>query len=474
MKNEEFHKNFEELLKSRMDELAESVDCFDKISERVFPADNEDFSESGFTVTDLETVPTGTKKHHIIRWTALAGAAAAAIFLLPKTGIPQRALMKLSNNSPDNCYESVLEEIETQTKNDSYYVMDIPLEYYIENGILVTPLMSCPFEESERDDANVRLYIRQIDGWDTNQVYAVEYLGTYSESNIVAAAKSKYSFTPEEIAQKLPELADTQELAGTSAYANFFGGEEGVLNGSDGNGVSLASFEYYSVIKDESGIRRLKTEALYGKQSRFGEEPEYFYDIINHIPDGEPAIPEADKMWEESVYFNGNSAFPEKSGSVYDRWTLFTDDISGTFDYVTMPGDADEWVPLLGRDIALRGAVLQNIVSFVTCPANLNAAMNLKIYFFIDDMLAYDSAIVQLVDFSGDSYETLHEYTFYEINQELFDTENLAYEIEGDLQEQADEKMRIQVEWFNAQNEAERQKLESEKREQEDAWNMQE
>lgn len=443
MKNEEFRKDLEQLLKSKMDELAESVDCFDKISERAFPADNKDFSESGFTVTDLETVSSDTKKRHIVRWTALAGAAAAAIFLLPKTGIPQRALMKLGGNSSKCSYEAILGEIESQTSDGSYYIMDIPLEYYIENDILVTPLMSCPFEETDRDDANVRLYIKQIDGWDTNQVYAVEYLGTYSESNIVAAAKSKYTFTAEEIARKLPDLADTQALADTSAYQSFFGGDEGVLTDAWGNAVSLASFEYDSVVKDESGIRKLKTEIIYGTRSEFGKEPENFYDITTHISSDEPAIPEADKMWETSVYFNGNSAFPEKSGSAYTRETLFTEKISDAFDYAAMPVSED-WLPPLGMNIGLRGTILQNLISTVTCPANLSAAINLKLYFSIDTMLAYDNATVELVDCSGTAPEPVHEYSIYEINENMFDAESMTPEMEAELREKA---MREEAEW---------------------------
>ncbi|MCM1529861.1 MAG: hypothetical protein NC093_07690 [Alistipes sp.] len=454
MKNEEFHKELEQLLKSKIDELAESVDCFDKISERAFPADNKDFSESGFTVTDLETVSSDTKRHHIVRWTALAGAAAAAIFLLPKTGIPQRALTKLGVNSSKCSYEAILGEIESQTSDGSYHIIDVPLEYYIENDILVTPLMRCPFEETDRDDANVRLYIKQIDGWDTNQVYAIEYLGTYSDNDIVAAAKSKYTFTAEELDRKLPDTADTQALAGTSAYHSFFGGDEGVLTDAWDTAVSLASFEYDSVVKDESGVRKLKTEIIYGTRSEFVKAPENFYDIMTHTSSDEPAIPEADKMWETSVYFNGNSAFPEKSGSSYTRETLFTEDMSDALDYVAMPV-SDDWLPPLGMKIGLRGTVLQNLISTVTCPANPSAAINLKLYFSIDTMLAYDNATVELVDCSGTAPELVHEYSIYEINENMFDAESMTPEMEAELREQA---VRTEEEQIMRLAEAEKEK----------------
>ncbi len=55
MKNEKTeNREIENILKSKMNELSESVDCFDKISARVFPEKNQDFSESGFTISDLE------------------------------------------------------------------------------------------------------------------------------------------------------------------------------------------------------------------------------------------------------------------------------------------------------------------------------------------------------------------------------------------------------------------------------------
>lgn len=464
MKNEEFGKNLEQLLKSKMDEMADSVDCFDKISERVFPADNEDFSESGFTVTDLETVSTDTKRHRIIKWTALAGAAAAAIFLLPKTGIPRRAFMLFNNNSARCGYEAILGEIESQTNDGSYYTIDVPLEYYIENDILVTPLMSCPFEENDKDDAKVRLYIKQIDGWDTNQVYAVEYLGTYSENNIVAAAKSRYTVTEEDIAQGLTEPADTQNLAESSAYSCFSGGKEGVLTDIDGNAVSLASFEYNSVVKDESGIRRLKTEVLYGNRSGFGKEPDYFYDIITHIPDGEAAIPEADKMWEMSVYFNGNSAFPKETGSVYTREALFKADIAedtGVLDYVEMPVSED-WLPLLGVDTGLRASALQNLISSVNCPANLSAAINLKLYFSLDTMLAFDDSVVELVDCSGSAAVAVYEYSAYEINEETAYAENITPEIEAAIKGKALREIESELEKCREETESEAARFQEE------------
>ncbi len=456
MKNEEFCKDLEQLLKSKMDELADSVDCFDKITERAFPADNEDFSESGFTVTDLETVSSDTKKHRIIKWTALAGAAAAAVFLLPKTGLPQRALMLISGGQEKCVYEEILGEIESITEDDSYYVMDVPLDYYIENDILVTPLMSCPFEKNDRDDANVRLYIRQIDGWDTNQVYAVEYLGTYSEKNIVAAAKSSYTITAEDLEQELSEPEETPDFAAASAYNCVQSGKEGVLIDIEGNAVSLASFEYNSVVKDESGIRKLKTSVLYGTRlAGFGEEVSYFYDIMTHTVGDEPAIPEADKMWENSVYFNGNSAFPQETGTVYTRETLLLsaeDIIRGqdVADYVAMPVSED-WAPPFGMRIGLRGTMLQNQISDVTCPMNQSAALNLKLYFSLNTIFTYDSyddpydtyndAVVELVEYSENVPLPVYGYTGAEINVELFNAENITSDMETYMREEVEKDM---------------------------------
>ena len=58
VKNSDYIENpeFEKLLKNKMNELSENVDCFDKIAERAYMSDNVDFSDSEFTVTDLENV----------------------------------------------------------------------------------------------------------------------------------------------------------------------------------------------------------------------------------------------------------------------------------------------------------------------------------------------------------------------------------------------------------------------------------
>lgn len=461
MKNEEFSKDFERLLKSKMDEMAESVECFDKISERAFPADNEDFSESGFTVTDLETISHDTKKHRIIKWTALAGAAAAAIIILPKTGVPQRVFMHFNDNSAQRGYEAILGEIESQTKDGSYYVMDVPLDYYIENDILVTPLMSCPFEENNRDDANVRLYIKQIDGWDTNQVYAVEYLGTYSENNIVAAAKSRYTITAEDLEHENTVPVDTKDLAETSVYSCFQDTKEGCLLDIDGNFVSVASFEYKSVVKDENGIRWLKTEVLYGERSSFGKDASCFYDIITHTTDGKPDIPGRDKMWETSLDFNGNSVFPTENGSVYTRETLFTENATWQYlDYAAMPVSED-WVPPLGKRIGLRASALQNMISYVTCPMNFNAAINLKIYFSTESMILYEGEnqkTAELVECSGGAPVALYEYSADDLNKELFDAEDISAETEADMKLKAMQEQENQmfIQWEDIEIESAR------------------
>ncbi|HOR21989.1 MAG TPA: hypothetical protein PLY43_04645, partial [Ruminococcus sp.] len=77
MKDNGFNdQEFQELLKKKMNELSDSVDCFDKISARAFPKDQLDFSAGEFTVSDLENVTGRKRRLPALKWAAIGAAAA--------------------------------------------------------------------------------------------------------------------------------------------------------------------------------------------------------------------------------------------------------------------------------------------------------------------------------------------------------------------------------------------------------------
>lgn len=320
LKNE--NNSVEKLLKNKMDELANSVDCFDRISAKAFPEKNKDFSESGFTVSDLENVTAKAKRTNIIRWTAVVAAAVVCIAVIPQTNLINNIFSNMG--SVKKSYENLIAEIETETKNDDYLSVDYSLDYYIQNDVLVTPLFVCPFEDCGKEDANIRIYTRMINGFCTNQVYAVEYVGDFSEENIIAAAKSEYTFSAEDVefAEQF-SIYDFSEYSCTDAIArNFSTNSDGLFIDNENNAYSLASFMDFSLIKYNGGVMPVSSTVLYGHQTMNDEQ--YFYDIMSLTVNGEEIqITERDKFWGTSVYFNGNNAMPDENHSMFSEKDLF-------------------------------------------------------------------------------------------------------------------------------------------------------
>ena len=81
---------FEELLKSKMNELSDSVNCFDKISAKAFPDKQEDFSDSELTVSDLENITGKRKGIPALKFISIAAAFVLLAGIIPKLALVNR------------------------------------------------------------------------------------------------------------------------------------------------------------------------------------------------------------------------------------------------------------------------------------------------------------------------------------------------------------------------------------------------
>ncbi len=380
MKNENFvDSDIENILKTKMNELSDPVDCFDRISARAFPQEEQCFSEEGYTVSGLENITGRSRKSHFLKWSAVAAAAAVCIAILPKTGFIRHVFTNLGISSVKKNYSRLINEINSELESGSYTVIDIPLDYYIENDVLVTPLFSCPFEDCDKEDANVKLFIKQIDGINTTQMYAALYTGTYSENNIIAAAESDFKFTEEETAVNSDSRDDNITYSAT--IETFFKrNDDGLLTDSDGNCVSLASFEDTVITKDETGVKKITNEIIYGHT----DDSQYFYDILPY--NYENALPSRDKMWKKSVYFNGNSAFPDESQSKFTQTELFnTSDVYSSAEsecqYVYPYDDISDVSYVTDDELYLKGSDSGKQLCAIRVPSSPEARLTLKMYF---------------------------------------------------------------------------------------------
>ena len=389
MKKNDFNSNqeFEKLLKEKMNELSTSVDCFNKISARAFPEKDSDFSDCGLTVSDLENVTGKRRFPPVFRWVSAAAAIVLCIGVIPKTAIINSLRDPAEKSSGKSAYTRLLSEIKNETQSGSYYICDLSLDDYISRDVLVTPLYSCPFEESN-EDMNVRLYIRHIGGLRTNQIYAVKYRGTYSEDNIVAAAETGVSFSEkeEEILEQLLTFSfSTQDNAVVAVSASFRCSNDGQLIDHDGNEVSAASFSSFSLYKKGKNTETINTDVVYYRNN---SDEDYYYDTLTTDSNGN-VIDIARDSWETSVSSDGSAEIPAENTDVMTRTQLFT----GTYEnknniwyftpvcvypwldeYVSLP--KDEYITEIHNSYETTGRILSQIA----LPEDTSFQRSLNVY----------------------------------------------------------------------------------------------
>ncbi len=373
----------EMILRTKMNELSDSVDCFDRISERVFTETGEDFSEDAYVITDLENITGKPRISRIIKWTAIAAAAAFCIAVIPQSTLGRQMLSDIINNSSNTEFPTLIREIGTEVESGAYNYIDVPLDYYIENDVLVTPLFSCPFEDCDRDDANVRIYTKQIDGIDTTQVYAVLYSGKYTDNDILAAAESKYKFTAEDMTLKFDDKGQFLNSAENVLEYCFYGDDTmGNIYDSEGNNISAGSFINTVITKNKQGetIKQSNEFIIWHKNSA-----NYFYDILFSDQSDENIFGE--DMWERSVYFNGNSSLPVISESDFVKTDLVnsqqTEEALSDLTFV-YPFEYDGNFPNPSDNrliLTLTTNPLSSYQTYLPVPINAEALLSLKVYF---------------------------------------------------------------------------------------------
>ena len=403
-------KDPEVLLKEKMEELSSSVDCFDKIASRAFPQNDLDFSESGFVVSDLENITDKPNHLNVLKWIAITAAAALAVSFVPQTNAFRSFMSNLSDNSSRQFFQMAAGEISGLSDDPDYLIYDVPLSWYVQNDLLVTPLMSCPFSPSKNDDAKVRLFIRTLSGIPTNQVSAVEYTGTYTQSNFIAAAQSAYRFTDQDVSDAQSLTFYNMESDVLETVENNFSTLSDNLVDSSGTVVSLASFSQNCFIKDSSGVAACTVDVIYGHDKIKYDGEGYFYDILYARDGNITDLPERSSWWEKSIRSNGLDEKPDPSESKFTRTDIFGSDASpfgspgwGFINpYCGASGNtATDAVSQFDPEEVLSCSLWiwtdQGGVSTIIPPVDRISAMNMKLYFppyrFASQLTGYSNTV---------------------------------------------------------------------------------
>lgn len=369
---------FENELKRKMDEMASSVDCFDRIASRAFPDSSSDFEDAEDTITELEHYSHNPRS---IRWTTVIAAAAALVlclfFLAKPTGFVNNVLSNMGSGSSKQAYRTLLAEIKSETSANDYKYYDMTLSDFIENDILISPLYGCPFEKSSDPDVRVRYFVKMYNDVPTNKIYAVEYEGDYENGNFLAAAETGIDFTEDELRRAFDLITDRDYSAlSGQVYDNIF-----LTNEADD--PSAAYYTTDMICKFDTEVKALRTDVLYMHDEGSSD---YSYDlrIFDHSDntgssaDSENGFIDNSELislrghYQTVLYFNGRSARADsdakENGSSFTHSDLI--DLSANFNSV---GHSEVRVALSDYiDSENSDATKKNTAELIGCELNIS------------------------------------------------------------------------------------------------------
>ena len=378
----------EKLLKEKMDGLASGVDCFDRISKKAFPEQKKEYSDSEFTICDLENVTGKRKSFRFSVAVAISAVLALCLFFLPKNGMLMNFVYS-NIGSSGKAYRELICEIGEETEKYSYASFDCSLEEYISGDVLITPLYGCPFEENKKDNINVRIYVKMCGEVPTNQIYAIEYEGEYEESNFIAAADSKAKFSEEELQEcKDISFADSDFSGAFDASAKNYDASAYSFTNDSGEPTAYGGFSYSCLYKYQGEIIGLSSEFVYYLSDSESENQRYSYDFVllgesggsydvSDLPEGE---------WNNVLYFGGSSAQSEEELSDFTRSGFFSQPSdSGQISslYIMPFAEASEIVrsaDMYGRSITVSAEKSDNVTAEIIPPLEPSLRDTFRIY----------------------------------------------------------------------------------------------
>lgn len=467
--NRNFNSEFEELLKGKMNELADSVDCFDKITKRAYPRQDADFADGELTVCELENV---TGKKNFFRFmpaVAIMAACALCLFFLPKNGSFVEFVSSYFGKSDEKAYREIINEIKEETASFNYETYDCPLDEYISNDVVITPLFSCPFEKSGEDELSVRIFVKMCGSIPTNQVYAVVYEGNYNDGDYIAAAESSAKFTEKEISE-LAENVTTDSLSFTDLRVeNELIGKNGSnLTDIDGNDITLAGFDFNCFYKQNDKTSFIMGNLAYYTINNANSNTHYYdvfacsnyngsqfesFDIFEPSEIYDPAV-----MWANVLYFNGESARADSELSDFVNKKLFSENgVTALPFYMSPYNNSSEYAYNTYRNTSITVECNHGSAGSVKAPVFENITERFRVY--------VPDATETFICTSSDgrlNHKFDHVSSGSTEDSDKTAIENIFINAEEESENYNSEIARIEEELKNASDEQQRMKLEAE------------
>lgn len=311
MKNSDnnFEKSFEKELAQKMNELSDSVNCFDRIAKKAFPSDNTVSEDGYYSESGLENI-TGKKHFSFIPVLTTVFVLFLGSFLVIQGSFKEFFCnIKQHNDEYYNTFSDLKSELDYELKSFNYNFYDLSYDDYVMNISCINPLIN---KELIKQDENtkVRIYTKTFqinqNRTETNQIYIVQYINDYCDENIISITDTKAKFNTEDQynATPIPNKSLTWDNV---IYPDMFSSYSfSKVDEMDNNFQINYRFLYK---EEESGkIYDLFTSGLFWFERRNVAEDVKHYDMVSfYTPTNEPNAEkyyniDIDDLWNDTVY----------------------------------------------------------------------------------------------------------------------------------------------------------------------------
>ncbi|MCD7891192.1 MAG: hypothetical protein LUG26_05335, partial [Ruminococcus sp.] len=292
-------------------------------------------SDYEYTVNEFENVSGRKKRPKLLAAAAIAEAAVICLAFIPKNGGFMNFYYTYVDKSNNMSFREIISELKYETENFTYEFQDFTLDKYIKYDVLITPLQSCPFEEQDKDNINVRIYTKTYNDIPTNRVYVIEYEDDYDDENFIAAADTKAKFTSEDF----DKYSSTGIQSMYTTQSENFTLSENTLTDSSGAPVTAAEFAYQCIFKYNDDSFMLFSQIIYYCTNEYSENTEYYYDITGSCEyeydydyseslSDSKALVDFDKTvlndtWNNVVYYSDSSAEADTELSYFHEADIY-------------------------------------------------------------------------------------------------------------------------------------------------------
>lgn len=319
-------KDFEKNLVQKIDELSESIDCFEKIVKKAYQNENDCISEDGFyTESQLENV-TGKRSFRFAPVFAVICAVCAGTFALTQDNVKEFFYNLSSENQNYSTYSDIKSELDSEIEKYTYSYIDYSFEEYQMNIGCTNPFAYCDNLSTNLENTNIRVYTKVFtvkrEKIETNQIYLVHYKDKYTDENIISITDSVAKVNDDDRWEAINEGEENVfKVSWDVIYPKPYSSVIIPENPLD-NMTNPFEIGYRNIFKDGEQIYDLYTSTLYWFDNSDTNNDKKHYAMMScYRKNGEDIVIDTpENQWNETVFQYGDeTGFIEETESLFER-----------------------------------------------------------------------------------------------------------------------------------------------------------